>query len=286
MIVNSDAVLWYNVGQFGDLGYAVPNPSDDVGSLNPTILEMNRVVGTNLFAMMHHEDADLSTPPSINTVRRMHKLYIRFGQLVLARAVDSATLNLEPQHIQPAGEVFTVYPVPYFKVRNRFMREWATYVLMMLSESMQHSENRKPMEISTAYAASIGKYMKRLYRNMATDLFGKTQAEASVDGFILTEAELGAYNPSAFFTSTEMIDTVPHLGHVFTEDRLAVIRNGVPVTSLPPLQPWPTNLTSHYAATKAFRTAGTDAGNAQDGDVTATGPASAGGGPSFPNVTP
>jgi len=286
MVVNSDAVLWYNVGQFGELGYAVPNPSDDIGSLNPTILEMNRVIGANLFAMMHHEDADLSTPPSINTVRRMHKLYIRFGQLVLARAVAPGTLNLEPQHIQPAGEVFMVYPVPYFKVRNRFMREWATYVLMMLSESMQHSENRKAMEISTSYAASIGKYMKRLYRNMATDLFGKTQAEADVEGFLLKEEELAAYDPSKFFTSTEMIDTVPHLGHVFTEDRLRVIRNGIPVTSLPPLQPWPTNLTSVYNAQVAFRTANVDGGDHQSGDSTATGPATAGGGPSFPPVAP
>lgn len=286
MISNSDAVLWYNVGQFGDLGYAVPNPSNDVGSLNPTILELTRVVGVNLFAMMHHEDVDLTVPPSINSVRRMHKLYIRFGQLVMARAKAANDPNLEPQHIQPAGEVFTVYPVPYFKVRNRFMREWATLVMMMLAESMQHSENRKSMEISTNFAASIGKYMKRLYRNMATDLFGKTQAEASVDGFILTEAELAAYNPAEFFTSVEMVDTVPHLGNVFTEDRLEVIRGGIPVTSLPDLQPWPTNLTSYLQANRQFRTANADGENSQAGDPNATAAASAGGGPSIPDVQP
>lgn len=286
MITNSDAVLWYRVGQFGDLGYAVPNPSNDVGSLNPTILELTRVVGVNLFAMMHHEDADLTVPPSINSVRRMHKLYIRFGQLVMARAKAANDLNLEPQHIQPAGEIFTVYPIPFFKVRNRFMREWAMLTMMMLAESMQHSENRKSMEISESFAASIGKYMKRLYRNMATDLFGKTQAEASVDGFLLQEAELAAYNPAEFFTSVEMVDTVPHLGNVFTEDRLEVIRNGIPVTSLPELQPWPTNLTSWMQANRQFRTAEADADDTQASDPNATGPANPGGGPRIPDVDP
>ena len=37
-ITNTDAVLHYDVGEFGKAGYAVPNWSDDVGSLNPQIL--------------------------------------------------------------------------------------------------------------------------------------------------------------------------------------------------------------------------------------------------------
>lgn len=285
-VMNTDAVLWYNVGQFGQLGYAVPNFSDDVGSLNSTIVELTRVIGVNLFSIMHHEDADLSTPPSINTVRRVHKLYVRFGQLIAARALDAHEPNMEPKHVQPAGEVFRVYPIPYFKVRNRFMREWAAHAMMMLSEAMQHSENRKPIEISTIFAAEIGKYMKRLYRNLATDLFGKTQEETQVPGFILTEEELSGYNPAAFFTSTEMVDTVPHLGHVFTEDRLRVLREGIPVTNLPELQPWPTNLTSYYNANKAFSAANDGAGSEQASDPTATFSADAGGGPVIPDVQP
>ena len=38
-VTNTDAVLWYNVGEFGKAGYAVPNWSNDVGSLNPQILD-------------------------------------------------------------------------------------------------------------------------------------------------------------------------------------------------------------------------------------------------------
>jgi hypothetical protein len=285
-VTNTDAVLWYNVDQFGQAGYGVPNPSNDVGSLNRNILELCNMVGQNLFAIMHHEDADLSTPPSINTIRRLHKLYIRFGQIIEARAVSPGENNMEPLHTSPAGEVFKVYPIPFFLVRNRFMREWAELSLMALSEAMQHQENRKPIEISTTFAAAIGKYFKRIYFTMATELFGKTRAEAQVLGFILTEEELGKYDPSKFFTSTEMVDTVPHLGMVFTEDRLRVLRAGIPVTSLPELQPWPTNLTSYYAAHVAFGSAVPNAEGSQSSDPSATASASAGGGPVIPDVQP
>jgi len=38
-LTNTDAIIWYNVGIFGDAGYAVPNWSNDIGSLNPQILD-------------------------------------------------------------------------------------------------------------------------------------------------------------------------------------------------------------------------------------------------------
>lgn len=279
-VTNTDAVLWYNVGQFGQLGWGVPNWSDDVGSLNPTILKLVRTVGRNLFAIMQSEDADLTTPPSINTVRRVHKLYIRLGQILTARAVPHGETNMETAHVQPAGEVFRVYPVPFFQVRNGFMREWAQWIMILLAEAMQHTENRKAVEISTTFAGQIGQYMVRVYHLMAVDLFGKTRAEAGAPGFALTEEELSAYDPSKFFTSVELVDTVPHLGHVFTEDRLAVLADGIPVTSLPELKPWPTDLTSYYNTMRAFRDANAD--NASVDDPTASAHADAGGGPVIP----
>lgn len=245
-VTNTDAALWYNVGEFGEVGYAVPNPSDDPGSLNPAIIDLVNLTGRNLFFIMHNEDVDLRVPPSINTIRRIHKLYIRLGQILQARAVPPGQNNFESLHVQPAGEVFRVYPIPYFRVRNAFMRRWAELILMALATAMQHTENRKSMEISTAFAGEFGQYMTRLYGNMAAELFGKTREEVQAPGFLLTEAELSAYDPAQFFTSTEMVDTVPHLGRVFTEDRLREISEGITVTSLPQLQPWPTNLTSYY----------------------------------------
>ena len=248
-IVNTDAVLWYDVEEFGKAGYAVPNWSDDIGTLNPTIAELVRLAGQNLFTIMHHEDADLTVPPSVNTLRRVHKLYLRLGSILAGRAIPPGQNNMETEHVRPAGEVFLVYPCPYFNVRNRYMYQWATWLLMMISEMMQHTENRKEIEISTIFAGDVGQYDKRIYTNMAVELFQKTKAEAEADGFALQEADFTSYDPSKFFTSVEMTDTVPRLDRVFTEDRLAILRQGIPVTQLPStVRPWPINLVDAYSA--------------------------------------
>lgn len=254
-ITNSDAILWYKVGIFGDAGYAVPNWSNDIGSLNPTILDWVQLVGRNLFHIMHHEDVDLRIPPSRNTLERVHKLYLRAGSILAGRAVPAGERNMEVQHVRPAGEVFRVFPVPFFKVRNPFLRRWAELVLISLAEAMQHTENRKEMEISTAFAGQVGQYLRRVYENMAIELFGKQRAEAMASGFVLTEADFAAYNPSEFFTATEMVDTVPRLDRVLTEDRLELLAEGIPVTQLPAdLAPWPTNLLNFYANTRSDST--------------------------------
>lgn len=260
MITNSDAILWYDVGVFGDAGYAVPNWSNDVGSLNPNILDWVQLVGRNLFNIMHHEDADLRIPPSINTVKRVHKLYLRAAQILAGRAIPPGTDNLEVTHARPAGEVFRVFPVPFFKVRNPFMRRWGELILISLAEAMQHTENRKEMEISTAFAGTVGQYIKRVYVNLAIELFGKTREAANADGFRLSDAELSAYNPADFFTSTELTDTVPRLDRVFTEDRLELLSEGIPVTNLPDLRPWPTNLTNLYETIRADGTTSNSSG--------------------------
>lgn len=269
-ITNSDAILHYNVGIFGEAGYAVPNWSNDIGSLNPTIIDWTQLVGRNLFHIMHHEDVDLRIPPSRNTLERVHKLYLRAANILAGRAVPSGERNMEVQHVRPAGDVFRVYPVPFFKVRNPFLKRWAELVLLSLSEAMQHTENRKEMEVSTAFAGTVGQYLRRVYSNMAIELFSKDRTTAMADGFVLTEADFAAYNPAAFFTSTEMVDTVPRLDRVLTEDRLELLSEGIPVTELPAdIAPWPTNLTNFYRNT---RTDGTIGGGASVNSAATTAP--------------
>jgi len=247
-ITNTDAILWYNVEEFGKCGYAVPNWSDDIGTLNPTIAELVRLVGQNVFNIMHHEDADLTVPPSVNTLKRVHKLYLRVASILAGRSIPPGQNNMETEHVRPAGEVFILYPCPFFNVRNRYMYQWAMWAMMMQSEMMQHTENRKEIEISTTFAGDVGQYPRRIYTNMAIELFQKPKDVAEAPGFALTDDDFNAYNPAAFFTSVEMTDTVPRLDRVFTEDRLAILRQGIPVTQLPAcVQPWPVNLTNAYA---------------------------------------
>jgi hypothetical protein len=106
--------------------------------------------------------------------------------------------------------------------------------------------------------------------NMAIELFGKTRAEATAEGFALTDADFSAYNPGNFFTQTEMVDTVPRFDRVFTEDRLDVLADGIAVTELPELHPWPTNLTLYYAGMRSDSTmSGSGVGLVGDGGATA-----------------
>lgn len=238
----NDSILFYNVGDFGTMGYAVPNWSDDIATNNVTIRELVDLVGQNLSLVMHGDDARLRTPPSMNTILRVHALYVRIGSILQGRARKDSDVLFESQHSTPALEVFRVYPVPYFRVRSPWLKRWCELVLRCIGEMMQHSENSRPDEITIHFAETVGKYMARIYINMATELFGVTRAEAEKPGFLLSDEQLKSYNPSAFVTSTERIDTVAPMREILTEDSMFTIRNGILVTQLPNLSPYPADV--------------------------------------------
>lgn len=237
--MTNDAFLWYNVGDWGRFGLAVPNFSNDTRSQNGTIRYLTDVVGRNLQAIMWHPDARLRTPPSINTLTRIHKLCTRARSILASRAVPANVLNMETAHALPAPEEFLVYPAPYFKVRNQWMKQYSGLILLALTEAMQHQENARPLEISENFAGLFGQYVQRVYRLMATELFRIPLADAAKPDFTITDEQLRTYDPSAWFTSTEMIDTVAPLEDWPTEDDLEVLTDGIPISHLPVLGRWP-----------------------------------------------
>lgn len=258
MATGNDAFLWYNVGDWANYGLAVPNFGNDQQSQNDTIRYFTDVIGRNLQAVMWHTDARLATPPSINTLRRIHKLCVRTRTLFAGRAVPAGTNNMETAHAIPAAEVFRVYPVPYFNVRNQWMKQYCGLILIALTEAMQHSENAKVLEISEAFAGQVSQYVDRVYRTMAVELFQVSLSDAQTPGFTLTDQQLMAYNPAAWFTSTEMVDTVPDLTNWPTEDDLLPLTNGIPVTQLPVLGRFPSAAgTSSSSGTSSAAVPGT-----------------------------
>jgi len=245
----NDAFLWYNVGEWGKYGLAVPNYSNDTKSQNSTIRYLTEVVGRNLQALMWHPDARLRTPPTINTITKIHKLCTRARSILAGRAVPPATPNMESAHALPAPEEFLLYPTPYFKVRNAWMKEYAGLVLLALTEAIQHQENARPIEISEPFAGLFGQYIHRAYRLVATELLRVPVSEASKLDFTLTDEQLRSYNPAAWFTSTEMIDTVPPMEEQPTEDTLEVLTSGIPISQLPVLGRWPSGPTAGAGST-------------------------------------
>lgn len=238
----TDQALWYNVGVWGELGYAVPNFGDDTTTLNDGIHYLTTVVGRNLSAIMHHPDVDLRTPPSINTLTRIHKLVLRARQILSGRDVAPGEADMESVHTSPAQLVHLVFPVPYFKVRNPHLKQYCGLVLNALAEMMQHTENRKPYEISTRFSGTVGQYLHRVYRLMATELFGIEADKAKALDFTLSDADLKAYDPGKWFTSTEMIDTIAPIQMVPTEDDLLVLTDGIAATQLVGLSAYPSGL--------------------------------------------
>ena len=108
------------------------------------------------------------------------------------------------------------------------MKEWAQLLLNCLGEAMQHTENRIEYEISTAFAGTIGQFLKRIYLRMCTELFGAPFADANKDDYVLPDTLIAAYDPTKWFTMTELVDTVPPLWLIPTEDDLTVLRAGIP----------------------------------------------------------
>ena len=237
--MRNDAFLWYNIGKWAEFGLAVSNFGNDTSTQNSTIGHLVEVMGRNLQSIMWHPDSRLRVPPSYNTVVRIHKLCTRARSILAGRAVAPNKPLMESVHAIPAPEDFLVFPTPYFKVRNPWMKEYAGLILLSLTEAMQHQENARPLEISEQFAGLIGQYVHRVYKLLAVELLRVPEEEAEKPDFTLTDEQLSSYDPSKWFTSTEMIDTVPSLGDWPTEDDLKPLTDGIPTSSLPVLPRWP-----------------------------------------------
>ena len=102
-LTNTDAILWYNVGNFGEAGYAVPNWSNDVGSLNPQILDWT--VPRRPQPVPHH--APRGRRPADSAVDQhgssgSTSCTLRAANILAGRAVPPGENNMEV-HPRPAG---------------------------------------------------------------------------------------------------------------------------------------------------------------------------------------
>ena len=237
----TDEILFYaSPGTiWGELGYGCPNFGVNPTTLNNTIAYLVGVMGANLFSIMHHSDVDSRTPPSINTLLRIHKLVLRARTILTGRQLTPATPRMEPVHSTPAPESFLLFPCPFFKVRNPYLKEWSQLLMNCLGEAMQHTENRIEYEITTTFSGTIGQYIKRVYLRMCTELFGAPFTDANKDDYVLPDTLIAAYDPTKWFTSTELVDTVPPLYLIPTEDDLMVLRNGIPANTIVGLMRYP-----------------------------------------------
>lgn len=238
----NDSLLWYNVPTWQDHGLAVPNFGNDPTTQNNNIYMLTQVVGRSMQQIMFHIDAAKYEPPSINTVTRLHKMCIRIRDILASRSVGTGTLKMESDHAKPAPEVFKVYPVPFFKVNNYWLKTYCHYALLALSDAMQMVENVDHFEISETFAYNFGKYFAKIYEQIAIELFQLDPEVVRAPGFTLSPEQLSGYDYNKWYTRSESIDTVPDFNDFRTEDGLKVLTDGIPVTLLPTLPNYPTNV--------------------------------------------
>lgn len=253
-MATNDAFLWYNVGDWAKYGLAVPNFGDDTHSQNGSVRYLTNTMGRNLQLIMFSPDARRPGPPTIKTLTRVRMLCERAREILDARAVPENVPSLEPTHALPAPESFKVYPVPYFTVPNPWLKQYCELVLLALTDAMQDTDNARPIEISQRFAGQVGQYIQRVYKLMSVELFSVPAAEASKPDFVLTDAVLSGYDPFKKITSTEALDRVPSLREWPTEDDMSVLTDGIAVTQLPVLGPWPSTYTGSGASTSTGTT--------------------------------
>ena len=112
----NDAFYWYSVKPWDSLGLAVPNWSNDPLSQNRNIRYLCSIMGRNLQAIMFHDDARLTTPPSINTCTRLHKLYTRARQSISGRAAPEEQFNILRNALEPV-----IVPVGFLKMNGELV---------------------------------------------------------------------------------------------------------------------------------------------------------------------
>ena len=134
---------------------------------------------------------------------------------------------MEVIHARPAGEVFRVFPVPFFLVRNPVHAPLGRADADVAGRSdAAHREPQEPGNLDGVRRAGRPVHPARVHRTWRSSCSARRAKMATADGFALTDADFAAYNPGDFFTQTEMVDTVPRLDRVFTEDRLELLAEG------------------------------------------------------------
>lgn len=228
---DTDEILWYDNGKWGDAGYAVPNPSGKTWTNNSVIYQLVELVGRNMFELAHREDVKFYRAPYKQFWFDLHQLIITARKRISDRMRKPNDSNgLVTQHVNPAPQVFLVYPVPYFgeRVRQQDVREYLQIGLMLLSEMMQHSDNDLSTYVTDNFAGTMGKYLQEILALFATKYFGKTREAAYALDFALTDDDFKNYDPSKVMTSVELTEERPPLQWWPTENDLSQIR-GLPI---------------------------------------------------------
>lgn len=246
----SDEPRWWNNGEFGRLGYAIPWWGQTPTTINGPIHRLVDVIGKNLLGVMTMTDARLERPPQRDCLLTVAKLCYRGRDILSGRVVKFSEAMFRGGHATPAKQPFVIHPVPYFQVKNPWLKEYDYLALMLLSEAMQHTNNEIPHEITEEFAGRMGEFLQRILVLLATELLDIPRAEAEAADFVIPESVWSTYNPLAKITTFESLDMPTALADIPAEEDLQLLKRGIPTVLIDPahIAHWPVGLPGESAS--------------------------------------
>ncbi len=207
----SSEIWWWNNGQWGSSGYAIPNDGGKPITGNETMNGVHEFIGAEMFSLMHRPDVKFTRPPNWKWLFDLNKMLTLGIKRLSDYAVSFTDDRLgDAQHSINTPQAYTIYPIPFFgrRIRNRDALRYAGQTLRLLSEIMQHSDNDYDDDITDFAASMIQQGLHRIQRDVGMKFLGHTREEVEVDGYTipLDAFSEGTYQPSALFTQREMVE--------------------------------------------------------------------------------
>jgi hypothetical protein len=231
----NDRPLLFKPEPWRELGFAVPNFGDNVGTLSVPIHNLANEISRSQFYIMTHIDAQRTQPPSRNTIERIGKLLNRIKSILGTRQKASNEILTEPGHADPAMQIWVIRPCPYFDcgiVRNAWMREYNELCMIALTNMYQHSDNNRALTITAQFARDIYQYFREIKNLLGVELLQLPLADVQADNFMFKTEHYAAYAPETVVMNYEALDTPGPIEARFTEDDLRPLFIGIPATDM------------------------------------------------------
>lgn len=232
----SDAILFYNVGKWGERGYGHPHPGANTVTINSEISKFIRDGGRLVSVVMHRPDIYLTKAPSLNAIKEMVQFVNRARAVIASRSIPENEERPEMTNVQSPREPLVVFPCPYHNVVNPLMREFAKTAFMCMSELMQDGNNVFAYGIAEELAKRALSHVFEFQKNMATEyFFGLTPDLVNSPTLNLIE-HLDKYQPSKVgYIDAGQFDTPGAIEYSSPQpEDLGILRRGVIVSELPP----------------------------------------------------
>lgn len=250
-----NSLLWYGeqIPTLRPLGLVVPNPGRQDHTNNATVQNLVADVTQHIQAFMITTSAQKPDFPAIKTVTELIKAVSTTIKRIEASVIAANLTRVEGETPEHRYYAWKFFPVPLYgrQIQNRWLRRYAEQGLSAVVD-MMHSRDNDLLEVTLtqAFADAVLPKFRRLYGQIAVDLFNKDPALAFAEGFSLTNDDVKNYDPAKFIPEVLVNSTLPRdPALVFTNYELGEVLQGVEAPLLPAgMNPFPNSFPEPFSS--------------------------------------